>query len=60
MSSPGKLSEELVTGEVKERLENGIWRRRFYRELYEMLNDCDIINFIKINRQMGRSYGTDG
>ena len=30
--------------------ENGIWRRRFNREIYEMLNDCDIINFIKINR----------
>ena len=28
----------------------GIWRRGFNRELYKMLNDCDIINFNKINR----------
>ena len=30
--------------------ENGIWRRRFNRELYEMFNNCDVINVIKINR----------
>ena len=30
--------------------ENEIWRKRFNRELYEMLKDSDIINFIKINR----------
>ena len=30
--------------------ENGIWRRRYNHELYELFKDSDIVNYIKVKR----------
>jgi hypothetical protein len=30
--------------------ENGVWRKRYNHELYELFNEPDIVKYIKINR----------
>jgi hypothetical protein len=30
--------------------ENGVWRKRYDHELYELFNEPDIVKYIKINR----------
>jgi len=30
--------------------ENGIWRKRYNHELYELFKDSDIVNYIKVKR----------
>jgi hypothetical protein len=30
--------------------ENGVWRKRYNHELYDLFNERDIVKYIKINR----------
>jgi hypothetical protein len=38
--------------------ENGTWRKRYNYELYETLNEPNIVNYIKVKRlAWGRAFG---
>jgi hypothetical protein len=39
--------ESRVFGAVQK---NGVWRKRYDHELYELFNEPDIVRYIKINR----------
>jgi hypothetical protein len=34
--------------------ENGVWRKRYNHELYELFNEPDIVKYIKINQKVVR------
>jgi hypothetical protein len=39
-----------ISGEVQE---NGVWRKTYNHELYELFNEPDIVKYIKVNNRLG-------